>query len=109
MCQQMTPTYLMEVDHMIPIVGLDMTLLDMDANTLVNRIWCDEFNLQGVDKQCHKAKTKLENAERRKNKNERKASQITQGSNQECGQRAIPGGNDSRDGRNRKKRTVKAN
>jgi 5-methylcytosine-specific restriction endonuclease McrA len=67
-CQQFTPTYKMEVDHVAPIIGLNEQMEDLTWDELVARIWCDIDNLRAVCKDCHKIKTKLENSERRKNK-----------------------------------------
>lgn len=67
-CQQFTPTYQMEVDHVEPIIGLDESLEDLTWDVIVDRIWCSEDNLRAICKPCHKRKTKLENSERRKNK-----------------------------------------
>lgn len=65
-CQQATATYQMEVDHIVPLVPLGKKLEEMSWDEVVNRIWCDIVNLQPVCKPCHKAKSKVENAERRR-------------------------------------------
>ncbi len=72
MCNGTTPTYLMEVDHQTPVVALDSSLDEMDANTLVDRIWCVPSNLLALCPQCHKLKSKAENAQRRANKKGKK-------------------------------------
>lgn len=64
-CLQMIPLYLLEIDHISPIVPKDKTLEEMDWNTVIDNVWCDERNLRAVCKECHKAKTKQENKERR--------------------------------------------
>lgn len=71
-CKKETPTYLMEVDHVNPIIRLGEALEDLTWDTLVERVWCEFDNLRAVCKTCHKAKTKLENAERRRLKKEKK-------------------------------------
>lgn len=71
-CKEMTPAYLMEVDHKEPVVPLELTLEDMSWDYLVDRIWCAEENLQAVCKVCHKKKTKAEGKERRALKKRRK-------------------------------------
>lgn len=65
-CGQPTATYQMEIDHVQPLVPLDKKLEDMTWNEVVDRTWCDILNLQPVCKPCHKAKSKIENAERRR-------------------------------------------
>ena len=70
-CKQMTPTYLMEVDHVKPVVELDSTLEEMTWDELVNKIWCDITNLVAICKPCHKIKSKAEAKERRRLKKEK--------------------------------------
>lgn len=65
-CMQFIPKSYMQVDHQIPIVKIHETLEDLDWNTVVDRIWCDENNLKAICKDCHKKKTKEENKQRRK-------------------------------------------
>jgi len=71
-CKQVTPAYLAEVDHLIPIVKIEEIGYNIDCNTLVDRIWCSEDLLQVLDKTCHAAKTKAENAQRRLHKKRNK-------------------------------------
>ena len=54
-----------EVDHIIPVIPLDKSLLEITWDELVNRIWCDSSNLQGICENCHKCKTKEESLLRR--------------------------------------------
>lgn len=65
MCETLTPTYLMQVDHVAPIVPLETTLEEMSWDTVVDRMWCEEKGLQGICKICHSRKTKAENKQRR--------------------------------------------
>ncbi len=65
-CSKPTPTYLIEVDHVLPIVPIDKALEDLDWDALVNNVWCEIGNLRPTCKSCHSAKTKAENAERRR-------------------------------------------
>lgn len=53
------------VDHIIPVVPLDSALEFMDANTLIDRVWCEENNLQTCCKPCHNIKSRNENKLRR--------------------------------------------
>ena len=70
-CKEYTPTYLMQVDHIKPIISLNETLEDLTWDELVDRIWCNHENLRAVCKPCHKIKTKEENKERRRIKKEK--------------------------------------
>lgn len=70
-CGIIEPTYLMEVDHVTPLVPLDGSLEDMTWDEVVNRTWCDPVNLKPKCKDCHSIKTKGENAERRRLKKEK--------------------------------------
>jgi 5-methylcytosine-specific restriction endonuclease McrA len=72
MCKEFVPTYLMEVDHVNPIIGLNETLEDLSWDTVVDRIFCNKNNLLAICKVCHAKKSSVENAERRKLKKERK-------------------------------------
>lgn len=65
MCKEKTPTYLMEVDHVTPIIPLDSSLEHLTADELIDRIWCDASNLLAICKPCHKIKTKAESSSRR--------------------------------------------
>lgn len=65
-CKEPTPTYQIEIDHVVPLVPLDKKLEEMSWDEVVDRAWCDILNLKPVCKPCHKAKSKLENAERRR-------------------------------------------
>lgn len=64
-CKELTPAYLLEIDHMVPIVPLDSSLEQMSWDDLVNRVWCPLDSLQAICKPCHKIKSSLENKQRR--------------------------------------------
>lgn len=72
-CKQYTPKYLMQVDHQEPIVPIDSSLEEMSWDEVVNRVWCERFNLRALCKPCHNVKTKDENKQRRRLKKERKS------------------------------------
>lgn len=75
-CKNMTPTYLMDIDHVIPLVPLESSLEDMTLDELVERLWCPIENLQGLCKKpCHHAKGKIEAKERARHRKIRKAKQ----------------------------------
>jgi 5-methylcytosine-specific restriction endonuclease McrA len=57
------------VDHIepvIPLEGLPIVNGLPDYNVYIARLFCSKDNLQGLCESCHKEKTKLENALRRK-------------------------------------------
>jgi 5-methylcytosine-specific restriction endonuclease McrA len=64
-CQKLEPTYLVECDHLEPVVPIDKSLEDMTWDELVSRIFCDKSNLVVKCKPCHKLKSKQENKDRR--------------------------------------------
>lgn len=68
-CGQPDARSYFEVDHMEPVRPIEMTVeqfLAMDRHALLDRVYCDVAKLQGLCPQCHREKTNLENAERRK-------------------------------------------
>jgi 5-methylcytosine-specific restriction endonuclease McrA len=71
-CGELSPTYLMDVDHKNPIIPVDKAFKDMSLDDVVDNTWCELKNLQILDEKCHNRKTKAENALRRKNKKEAK-------------------------------------
>lgn len=72
LCEQPTPTYLLEVDHLLPVIPLDSSMQEIAFDVLIDNIWCVLDNLQAVCKACHKAKTKAEAKERRQLKKGKK-------------------------------------
>lgn len=64
LCQEITPTYLMAVDHIIPLIPVDRSLAEMSWDEIVDRLWCEFFNLQAICPTCHDIKTKAERKER---------------------------------------------
>lgn len=62
------------IDHLDPVVPTDSALEFMSWNELVDRIWCNETNLQAICPVCHKIKSKLEMRVRKENK--KKAKQL---------------------------------
>lgn len=71
LCDRLTPTYQVEVDHVVPVIPLDSNLEHMTWDSLVDRVWTEETNLQAVCKSCHIKKTKEEQKLRRANKRRR--------------------------------------
>lgn len=70
-CVKYIPTYLMQVDHVNPIIPLDMSLQEISWDTLIDNIWCNPSNLVAMCKECHLTKTKEEGKIRRANKKEK--------------------------------------
>lgn len=71
-CQVLTPTYKMEVDHVDPIIPVNGSFEDMTLDEVVDRTWCPENKLKAKCSDCHEIKTKAENKERKRIKEERK-------------------------------------
>lgn len=71
-CFQMTPEYLIECDHICPIVPIDTTLEAMSWDTVIDRAWCEQNNLKPTCKPCHKEKSKVEGKLRRELKKKAK-------------------------------------
>ena len=66
----------MQVDHIDPVIpekwGRKTKWLGYNWNELLPRLFCDKENLQAVSKEAHKAKTKEENARRKRTNTVRK-------------------------------------
>lgn len=68
-CGRAEPKSYMQVDHRKPVIPVGTTLEGLGSwDVLVERIWCEEANLQPLCKDCHHTKTKAENKLRRKKK-----------------------------------------
>lgn len=59
-CKKLEPTYLMDVDHIEPVIPLSIPFEHLTVDTVVNRLWCEENNLQVLCVACHDAKSKQE-------------------------------------------------
>lgn len=64
-CGEVSPAYKMQVDHIEPVVKIDSTLEQMDANELVNRLWCERSNLTTLCVSCHTLKSSCERKARK--------------------------------------------
>lgn len=71
-CKKPTPAYLIQIDHIIPLIPIDKSLEEMTWDELIDRLWCDKSNLTPMCQPCHSSKSKAENKLRRKYKNERR-------------------------------------
>lgn len=78
LCHLPTPKSYMQVDHIQPVIPIGVNLENITWDELVDRIWCDTKNLQGLCEACHDIKTERERKER---KDERKRTQGPKGSN----------------------------
>lgn len=72
-CDSYCAGYEMQVDHIDPVIPVNVTLEGLTWDTIIDRMWCEKNNLRAICLTCHKKKSKIENAERRKNKKERKS------------------------------------
>jgi len=59
-CLTLTPRSYLAVDHKDPVIPLDRSLEEMSWDELIDRIWCEESNLQAICPECHDSKTKKE-------------------------------------------------
>lgn len=57
MCEGMIPRYLMVVDHIIPVIPVEIAADQLSFDEIIERMWCDKSNLQGVCKECHDKKS----------------------------------------------------
>jgi 5-methylcytosine-specific restriction endonuclease McrA len=62
----------MQVDHIDPIVPVDSALEVMSWDTVIDRTWCEENNLQAICTECHDEKTAKERKERVQARKEKK-------------------------------------
>jgi 5-methylcytosine-specific restriction endonuclease McrA len=65
-CKELLPKGKMHADHIVPIVPL--TGFDSWDNVIA-RLYCEIEGFKPLCKPCHSVKTKIENQERRANKN----------------------------------------
>ncbi len=70
-CKKFEAKSNIQIDHFNPVVPIDKSFEEMTLDEVVDRMWCEDRYLQPLCKPCHKAKTKAENKERRRIKNEK--------------------------------------
>ncbi len=75
-CKELHPTYLCEVDHISPVIKFDEKSIELDANTLIDRIWCEEHNLQVLCESCHDEKTAIETRARKAHRDANKPHKV---------------------------------
>lgn len=71
-CDKPTALYQMNIDHIDPIIPVHLSLEEMSWDTVINRTWCDQNNLQPICVTCHNIKTKAERKIRREHKKGKK-------------------------------------
>lgn len=71
-CDRKSPTYKFAVDHIEPLIPTHLSLEDMSWDEIINRLWCEENNLQAICPICHDTKTAKERKERTLNKKGKK-------------------------------------
>ena len=64
-CGVVFPRYLAVIDHILPLVPIGAELVDLEPTQIVERLWCEQNNLQCLDKDCHKLKSSIESKARR--------------------------------------------
>jgi 5-methylcytosine-specific restriction endonuclease McrA len=69
LCHRFIPTYLMVVDHILPIIDIISSFEDQSLDETVGRTWCPLDNLQAICEECHDTKTKGEKEARKAHKN----------------------------------------
>lgn len=72
LCKKPQPKYLCVVDHIDPVIPVTTSFYDLGADETIDRLWCEENNLQVVCESCHKNKTSLEKKVRNFNKKGKK-------------------------------------
>jgi hypothetical protein len=60
-CQQEFNSNNVQVDHIEPVIPVNIPAKHLSINVLIDRLFCDESNLQILCKEHHKEKSKLEN------------------------------------------------
>ena len=80
-CEQVHPKGNMHADHINPVIPLDYNwencFLGYDWNEVLRNLWCEADGFQPICKDCHKAKSKEENTQRKQHKNAKSATTTT--------------------------------
>lgn len=64
-CSGIKPAYLAVVDHISPVIPTNSSFEAMSLDETVDRMWCDEANLQAICEPCHDEKSTREKNERK--------------------------------------------
>lgn len=70
-CKKLEAGYKVQVDHIQPVIRPGTVLEGLSWDEYVDRVWCDEKNLQVLCLNCHQLKSQCENSERRRIKKEK--------------------------------------
>ena len=62
----------MDVDHIDPVIPVEDSGKDKDWNKIINRLFCEEDNVQSICWLCHKSKSLAERVDRTKARRENK-------------------------------------
>lgn len=65
-CGEEEASYLTEVDHVEPVIPVELSALSMTLDMVYRRLFCSEENLVCTCKTCHKAVSKRQLSERAK-------------------------------------------
>lgn len=59
------------VDHIDPLIPVNQAFADMSLDVVVDRLWCEENNLQAICPACHDGKSASERKERKLNRSKK--------------------------------------
>lgn len=62
----------MDVDHRTPVIAVEDSGKEKDWNKIIDRMFCEEENLQSICWLCHKSKSLAERGDRAKARKENK-------------------------------------
>ena len=65
-CNEPTPEWMCQADHIVPCVPLDTSFDQMEVQVFIDNLWCELDNLQILCHTCHKRKSALEASERKR-------------------------------------------
>lgn len=71
-CKKPDAKSYMAVDHIDPLIPVDQAFADMSLDTVIDRLWCEQINLQVICQLCHDIKTAREKEERKQSKRSKK-------------------------------------
>lgn len=71
-CNKLEARSYVAVDHIKPKIGLHESFSMLSLDEYINRLWCEEENLQPICEECHNKKSALEAKERARIKRELK-------------------------------------
>ena len=77
-CGKSSPWSKCSVDHVDPVIPYDRCAEEMTFDEIINRMWCDQDNLQVLCESCHNEKTQAENVVRRAHKKAKKEAESCQ-------------------------------